>query len=346
LRREFRIEVLKCGEGMGMSITGASADEIRRWAEGLPGSLEIRFRKTVDGRTLEFERFLEDFVRCAGDKVRIVRDEGGEGELPAVVVSDSLVYQALPQGLELSPFLQLLRAGLGEMEPLPADLKEYVEGVAWPAEITVFIAPGCPHCPEAVRRIGPLALHQPSIRVTIVDASLFPETAEPFGIRAVPTVVLDGRFRWTGSFESREILEALVHRDSAQLPASMLKTLLKDGQAERLAAMMLERGEIFPAFIDLATHPEWSVRLGAVVVAEEIVESDPELARTILPALWERFSEVDTDVKGDILYLIGLAGSPRDWAGRLEEIQRTVIHEDLREAAREVLERWGASGAP
>jgi hypothetical protein len=104
--------------------------------------------------------------------------------------------------------------------------------------------------------------------------------------------------------------------------------------------MMLERGEIFPAFTDLVTHPEWSVRLGAVVVVEEMAEKNPRLAGSVLPPLWERFSTVDTTVKGDILYLTGLAGSPEEWGERLRAILRSELPEDLRESAREALENW------
>jgi hypothetical protein len=104
--------------------------------------------------------------------------------------------------------------------------------------------------------------------------------------------------------------------------------------------MMLERGEIFPAFTDLLTHPEWSVRLGAVVVVEELVEKNPGLARSILPSLWERFSTADTTVKGDILYLTGLAGSIEEWGDRLRTLLSSDLPEDLREGAREALDGW------
>mgnify|MGYP000333168360 CR=1 FL=1 len=324
-----------------MVISGASADQIRRWGERLPRSLPIRLRKVPDPRSGDFERFVQEFARCAGN-VRIIMDEGGPGELPAIVVSDSLIYQALPYDRELAPFLEFLTNSLGEIDPPAFDLKEKLGRIDWPADITIFIAPGCPHCPEAVKQIGLLAFHQPWIRITIVDAALFPEISAPLAIRAVPTILLDGQFRWTGSVELTELLDTLIHRDSARLPASSLKTLLKDGQAERLAQMMIERGEIFPALADLLTHPEWSVRLGAVVVAEEIIEKSPELAIALPPPLWAKFYGADETVKGDILYLIGLAGSPREWSERFEEIVRSDLAEDLRETAREALDRWNS----
>ncbi|MCU0588501.1 MAG: thioredoxin family protein [Syntrophobacteraceae bacterium] len=324
-----------------MAIVEEEAVRIRQWGDTLSRPIPIRLRTTPDPRTKELDRFLEDMARCTG-KVRIVREEGEPGELPAIFVSESLTYQALPLEAELEPFLHLLSPDEERKEAPEAALRMRLDQIVWPAELRVFIAPGCPHCPEAVRRIGPLALVQPWIHITIVDAILFPELSEPLGIRSVPTVVLDSAFRWTGTVEMGELLDTLIHRDGTQLPASSLKALLKDGQAHRLAALMLDRGEIFPAFADLLTHPEWSVRLGALVVAEEIAEKDPGLAGAILPPLWERFAAADVTVQGDILYVTGLAGSPGTWAGPLKTFLASNPTDDLRETAEEVLTRWGS----
>lgn len=322
-----------------MVIAEAAADTIRLWGARLSQTLSIRLRTTPDPRTGEFQRFLEEFAAFS-DRVRIIHEEGEAAELPAILISPSLTYQALPFDRELAPFLEILTNSLGNLERPDPALQQQLAQISWPAEVTVFIASACPHCPEVVRRISPLAFQQPWIHISIVDGALFPELPDPLGIRAVPTVVLDDNFRWTGSLDRNDFLETVIHRDGALLPVSALKTLLKEGQAERLAEMMLDRGEIFPAFTDLVTHPEWSVRLGAVVVVEEMAEKNPGLAGSILPPLWERFSTAETTVKGDILYLTGLAGSPEEWGDRLRAILGSDLPEDLREGAREALDGW------
>lgn len=324
-----------------MVISAAAAEKIREWGKQLSQALAIRLKTTSDSRTADFERFFGEFAEYSGN-TRIIREEGGEDELPAILVSPSLTYHALPHDRELAPFLDILANSLGAGEPPDAALQKRLAQVSWPADVKVFIAAACPHCPETVRRIAPLALHRPWIQISIVDGVLFPELADPLGIRAVPTILLDGAFRWTGSMDMNEFLETMIHRDGALLPASALKTLLKEGQADRLAEMMIERGTIFPAFTDLVTHPEWSVRLGAVVVVEEIVDQNPGLAASILPPLWERFSAVDTTVKGDILYLTGLAGSPEVWGNSLQAVLGSDLPEDVKDGAREALDNWGS----
>jgi hypothetical protein len=322
-----------------MFIDATAGEKIRLWAEGLSQTIPVRLRTTPDPRTGDFARFLEELARCS-EKIRIIHDDGEAGELPAILVFPSLTYQALPIDRELAPFLEILENSLGSRPPLATALEQRLAEIPWPGEVKIFIASACPHCPETVRRISPLAFQQPRIHISIVDGVLFPELSDPFSIRAVPTVILDDKFRWNGSIDADDFLETMIHRDGALLPVSALKALLKEGQAERLAQMMLERGEIFPAFTDLVTHPEWSVRLGAVVVVEEMVAKSPGLAGSILPLLWQRFSTVDTTIKGDILYVTGLAGSPEEWGDRLKAVLSSDLPEDLREGAREALESW------
>lgn len=321
-----------------MGLGSAASDQIRQWGSRFSKDLSIRFRASEDERSEKFDQFLREFAERAG-RVRIISEKAEAGELPAILLSPNLTYQALPLERELPPFLCILSHVLGEIEPLDGSLKDRLGQVTWPAEVKVFIATACPHCPEVVKRLTPLAFHQPLIRLNIIDGVLFPEFSEMHGIRSVPTVLMDGQFRWTGSLDLTEFIETLIHRDGALLPASVLKNLLKEGHADQLSAMILKRGEMLPAFTELLTHPEWSVRLGAVVVVEEIVEKDPLLAQSLLPPLWERFDTSDLTVKGDIIYLIGLAGSA-EWAPRLRALLTADLPDELREAVQEALNNW------
>jgi len=86
--------------------------------------------------------------------------------------------------------------------------------------------------------------------------------------------------------------------------------MLEDGAARRVAEMMVDYGGIFPSFYDLLIHEKWPVRLGAMVVMETLAEMDFDLAGTAVTPLMQRFEEADGSVKGDILYLFGIIGSP------------------------------------
>ena len=113
--------------------------------------------------------------------------------------------------------------------------------------------------------------------------------------------------------------------------------MIEEGDAEGVAAMMMERGKIFPAFVELLIHPRWSVRLGAMVAFETLAEEGIELAGQVVDPLTAAFGNADDSVKGDILHVLGEA---RNQAA-LPFLKRVVdagYDEEVRSAAQEAVE--------
>lgn len=81
----------------------------------------------------------------------------------------------------------------------------------------------------------------------------------------------------------------------------------------------------------------WSIRLGAMVAAEEIAWVDRPLAATLIPALERRFGQVGETVRGDILHVIGESGNA-DHLPFLENVAADSENEELQEAARDAIE--------
>jgi glutaredoxin len=318
-----------------MPISAEDARIVRAWSAGVTSEIEIRFRRTNDRRSAQIESFLEALWMLA-PSVRVVVDDENETEPPGIMLRDNLRFQAIPAGHELNPFLELLMAGVDLRSGDPPEDPRGRLQLDWPATVRIYVSPHCPHCPLAVNLIAPLAYESPRITVTIIDGTLFPELAARDGIRSAPTILLDDAFRWTGVPPLDELLQALRERDPTQLSADSLKDMLKDGDAGRLAAMILKCGRVFPGFQHLIDHPEWSVRLGAVVLLEELSESNRELARMHVEPVWQRFASLDPSVKGDVVYVSGLAG-PLEWIPKLEALLLENPSEEMREVANEAL---------
>ena len=106
--------------------------------------------------------------------------------------------------------------------------------------------------------------------------------------------------------------------------------------------MMLDAQEIFPAFYDLLVHDKWPVRLGAMVVIEEIAGKSPGMASAAIDPLWNRFGRVADQIKGDILYLFVEIGDRRaiSW---LKIVLDDDFDTEVKEAAREALDKLAAS---
>jgi len=270
--------------------------------------------------------------------IKIAKDGESPKQPPQIVIGNGLRYQALPAGHELQPFLETLIAFGSDSLNSAESAQTLLKKQKLPATLFLFIAPQCTFCPAVVRQLSPLPLVDDKIQLTIIDGTLFPETAEPHNIQAVPTLLLDEQFRWTGSVPLEEIINTINSRDPASLGAVSLENILKEGQASHLAAMMLDDKKIFPAFYELLINDKWSVRLGAMVVMEEIADQNPILASEVIDFLWGRFHQLSDQVKGDILYMFGEIKDRRavSW---LKEVLGGEYSEEVKEAAREAIEK-------
>ncbi len=307
--------------------------QIEDWGSLYSGKTEIRLFSTGDSRTADLRQFCEILSQYAPN-IRIVTETATSGgELPFIEIRPSLRYMAVPLGRELGPFLDALDAKACQPSVL---LKKHTDRILIPAFLRLHIARHCPFCPETMRQILPLTSAGDMIRLTVVDAELFPEISAEDQIRSVPTLVLDENFRWTGAVRPEEIARILAERDPAFLSADSLEQMLRQGKAVHLAQMMMEREMIFPAFPDLLCHEKWPVRLGAMVAAETLAESSRDILSGLPGLLWERFDRADEKTGGDILYVIGLCGRTED-IPRLEKIQKVADSADMKEAAAEAV---------
>jgi hypothetical protein len=285
-----------------------------------------------------FKKFCDNLSHLVpGIKIK----KGGDSpkEPPQIVIGDRLRYQTVPAALELQPFLEAL-AAIGSDPPKVDDsAKSRLKNDRLPATLTLFIAPQCTFCPAVVRQLIPLPLIDDKIQLVIIDGSLFPETAETHKISAVPTLLIDEQFRWTGSAPLDEIINTINTRDPMSLGAASLENILTEGQAGELAAMMLGKSTIFPAFLELLIHEKWHIRLGAMVVMEEIADKNPALAAETVGFLREKFRGLPEQVKGDVLYILGEIKDQRTvpW---LEEVMKGEYNEEVKEAAKEALEKF------
>lgn len=318
-------------------FTAVEEKQILMLNDQLSGDIVIRLVDSPHPSIPEFKRFCDHLTHLV-PKIRISQDKDTDTQPPQILIGKGLRYQAVPVGQELQPFLEALiaygRGSLNMEQAVNARLKK----ARLPASLKVFIAPQCTFCPTAVRQLTPLPMVDDKIQLLIIDGTLFPEEAQSRQIKAVPTILLDERFRWTGSVPLQEIIDTINTRDPASLGAISLENILKEGQAVHLAAMMLDAGLIFPAFYDLLIHPKWPVRLGAMVVMEEIAVHNRAMAAEAINFLREEFYRQPDQVKGDMLYILGEIGGSRtaEW---LKQVLTEDHNEEVKEAATEALEK-------
>ena len=316
-------------------MTPFDRQQIEAWIESRTGDINLELIADGSEQAKPLSQFCDELTGMgSGIKIK-KRAPDSDAEDPAILVGSRLKYQAVPLGPELKPFLDAIDRSV---EPAGAR-QTTVPGLASldiPAHLQVYIAPQCPHCPLTVQKLLPLVQANDNISISVIDGTLFTDMTDKAVIKSVPTVILDTNFRWTGSVDMTELIETIVNRDPVKLGSQTLRSFIDDGRASDLARMMIAAGAIFPALIDLVTHDLWSIRLGAMVVAEEIAYENRPLAATMIPELEKRFSEVNETVQGDILYVIGEAGDTTS-IPFLSDIAESAA-EDLKEAAIDAIE--------
>jgi hypothetical protein len=310
-------------------------EELRTWNEALTGPVELVLRATSDPRTGPLESFALAFSRVA-DRVRFTRLRGPSDSAPAFEIGSGWHYHGAPRGRELSPFLKILANGAPGAPLLTKSVQEFLRRVERPATLQVCVMPDCVHCPFVVSALAPLPFFNSRLTIELFDLSLFPEIAEQKGIKSVPVVLFGNAVRWTGPLQIQEVLRVLARAGDADPDAELMARMLREGSAEQLVSMVLERNRLFSDFPEVVTHFEWSVRLGAMVVLETVAEVNPELARSVLAPLWEHKTALDHTQLGDLLYLTGELGDG-GWIETLDGFLREATDPELLEAGREAL---------
>lgn len=284
-----------------------------------------------------FEKFCEKLSQLV-PKIRIVKDDGDPKTGPAIEISSGIQYQAIPTENELEPFLEALVYAGGQPPVVSQAVKEQLKDIQLPAIVKLYVAPQCKFCPGVVRQLLPLPVINSNIRLTIVDCTQFPDAMEANKIKSVPTIILDDRFRWTGQIDLNEIISMMKDQDPGALSAASLEMMIADGNAGQLAGMMIDAGQLFPAFFEVLTHYSTFVRLGAMMAMEELIEEKPALAVGAITPLWERFSAASESVQGDILYILGEIGHP-DARIAVDSVLGGDYSAEVKEAAEEALEK-------
>ncbi len=308
---------------------------VARLGARLRGTLKLTLALTGRQDDTIFVNFCQELESLLPG-LTVVRKMDRERDLPGIMPMDNLVYSAIPQAGAMDPFLETLALVNGPPPLLSAGLQTNLSRIDIPTRLTLYTAVHCPHCPGMVRAMAPLAAACRNIILTIIDGTLFPQAASKDRVMSVPCLILNPEMRWTGNVSPAEVVEMIVNQDPSHLSTPALQTILEDGRASWIAAKMIDADAVFPSFIGLLVHPTWSVRLGAMVVLEEMVEAAPDLASRICDPLWAAFEGADTTVQGDILYALGEAGDRR-METTIKALLPTLEQAELREAALDAL---------
>jgi hypothetical protein len=273
---------------------------------------------TASGDQAPFSDLLADVARktteaagtCA--ELREGEDAGEVPATPALVIASGdrgeIRYLALPEGPEAEPFEEALTGEFRGGEELPQETRLQLATLNDPADLQVFIASACPHCPQAVRAAHRLAMAGSQIRVTVIDAQRFPQLAERFTVKSVPTTVLDGDMALTGVIPATQLAAHILSRGSTEHAAARFASLIEGGNVTEGTERVLA-GEA-DHFLTVWTKSATSSRIVLMTIAEEVLSQDPNALNGIVQGLISILAVEDAPLRGDTADLLGQIGHP------------------------------------
>jgi glutaredoxin len=288
-------------------LTAEELETARRTLEALQNPVVLKVNLTKDILSKEFREFIEALA-AANSNLRPIYTTFGENVPPTIEIKPNLRYMGLPGGREMAPFLQsLISRSSGKTSLAERTLSTMAKFIT-STKVEVMVSPTCPHCPTVVGLVNQLAIASAYLEVTIVDITFFPKFAQKYNIRAVPTLVIGEQEQLVGNISEDLLVDKLTNQSPATFHPDSFRKIIKEGDAEKLAGMMVADGDVYVRALELLADPDWSVRMGMMVVLEEVAKLRPDLLQRVYPYVVDLLDHGDANQRGDMAYLLGLIG--------------------------------------
>jgi len=313
---------------------------IREGIHGLPAPVELILHPAENETPLaaRLEELARGIQQGTGSAIKFrTADAEDLPALPGLSLSyrgrANIRYLALPEGPEAPPFVEALvnlpKGAVGTdaegLRPLSA-LKQ-------PAELLIFIASACPHCPQAVRAANRIALTTPQVTTTVVDAQIFEDLAKRYVVKSVPMTILDRELTISGVVPPAKLVEKILARSGDAYGAEVFLSMVEVGRFDDAA------GRIQDGFLSAWQKSTTQLRIGLMLVAEKVLENNPGGLDSLVSGLIESTKSKDAALRGDTADLLGQTG--HDSAA---EALKTLLNDenpDVAEIAQEALEEIG-----
>jgi len=162
---------------------------------GAPETVTIA-KQVVDEVASLSDRISVEEVNLILDKERAA--QFGIDRVPAIALlrdgEDARIrFLGAPAGYEFTSLVEaVLLAGTGESGLTPESRALIAERATGPIDIKVFVTPSCPHCPRAVTLAHRMAVENPQIQATCVEASENIDLARRYRVTGVPKTIVEG----------------------------------------------------------------------------------------------------------------------------------------------------------
>ena len=159
--------------------------------------------------------------RITVEEVNFVLDKDratqyGIEDIPAIVLlrdgEDTRIrFLGAPSGYEFMSLVDAIVLAGTESSGLSDASKTLIaERVTAATDIKVFVTPTCPHCPRAVTLAHRIAVENPLVRATCVEATEFMDLSRQYRVTGVPKTVVNDSIELLGALPEDAFVRAVV----------------------------------------------------------------------------------------------------------------------------------------
>ena len=134
--------------------------------------------------------------------------------LPALVLGakceGNLRFFGIPSGYQLSVIVENIKTISRGVSPLSMTTRKGLRRINQPVQIQVFVTPTNTACPPVARLAHALAIENKNITADVIETEEFPALARQYGIRSVPTAIINEHTKISGLTSEQEFVDKVL----------------------------------------------------------------------------------------------------------------------------------------
>ena len=118
-----------------------------------------------------------------------------------------IAFHGVPGGQEINSFVLAVYNLSGPGQKLDMWTKRRIRKLTEKANIKVCVSLACHHCPKVVTAAQQIAALNDNIEAEMIDAGLYPDLVEKYGIERVPVIIINDDRKYIGAKTIDELMD-------------------------------------------------------------------------------------------------------------------------------------------
>ena len=139
----------------------------------------------------------------------------GVDRVPAIALSapgrERIRFYGAPLGYELLSLVEAIRMTASGESGLTETTRSQIAAIAEPVQLQVFFTPTCTFCPQMVNLANRLAIENPHITATAIDATEYPDLVRRYNVNGVPKTVINDTVEIVGAASESDLVTAILN---------------------------------------------------------------------------------------------------------------------------------------